>query len=129
MFAKLTDEAGNFLYDAWTNPDGTLRLKVYQYPTATVDWLESCSATSGNPLCSVTREEDVFVVSCPAGESCEIHLSCADNAAFTDAITVSNPTPAARAWMHALQWIEAHHLDFVNQRAYYRTILNALFSR
>ena len=128
-FAKLTDEAGNFLYDAWTNPDGTLRLKVYQYPTATVDWLESCSATSGNPLCSVTREEDVFVVSCPAGESCEIHLSCADNAAYADAITVSNPTSQARAWMHALQWVETHHLDFINQRAYYRAIFNALASR
>ena len=37
--------------------------------------------------------------------------------------------PQTRAWMHALQWVETHHLDFINQRAYYRAIFNALASR
>ena len=127
--AKLTDAAGNFLYDAWTNSDGTLRLKVYRYPAATADWLERCTVTSDNPNCSVSRTVDEFSVSCPAGESCEIHLSCADNAAFSDTIRVSNPLPGERSWIHALQWFERHHFDQIGQRAYYRTIFNALTSR
>lgn len=129
VFAKLTDEAGNFLYDAWTNSDGTLRLKVYRSPMADADWLEHCTITSDNPACSINREGEEFTVSCPAGESCIVRLSDTQDEAYADAIRVSNPTPQARAWMHALQWIEAHHLDFVNQRAYYRAIFNALTSR
>jgi len=127
--AKLTDEAGNFLYDAWTNPDSALRLKVYRYPAATAAWLERYTVTSDNPACSVSRTGDAFAVSCPAGESCIVRLSDAQDDAYSDAIIVSNPTPQARAWMYALQWIEAHHLDPIGQRAYYRTILAALLSR
>ncbi len=128
-FAKLTDEAGNFLYDAWTNPEGTLRLKVYCFPTAAENALDGLTVSSDNPRCSLKREADAFVVSCPAGESCVLRLSCAQNAAWSDAIRVSNPTAQARAWMHALQWFEARHLDPVGQRAYYRTIVSALLSR
>jgi LmbE family N-acetylglucosaminyl deacetylase len=127
--AKLTDEAGNFLYDAWTNSDGTLRLKTYRSPAATADWLDGVTVSSDNPRCPVIREGDAFVVSCPVGESCIVRLSDAQNEAYSDAIFVSNPTPQARAWMHTLQWMEAHHLDFIHQRAYYRTIFNALASR
>ncbi len=128
-FAKLTDEQGNFLYDAWTNPDGTLRLKAYRSPAVDMAWFERITVTSDNPACSVKRAGDAFVVSCPVGKSCIVRLSDAQNEVYADAITVSNPTLQARAWMHALQWIEAHHLDFVNQRAYYRAIFNALASR
>lgn len=128
-FAKLTDEAGNFLYDAWTNPDGTLRLKVYRTPSADADWLGRCTITSDNTACNVSRAGVSFVVSCPVGESCIVRLSGAQDEAYSDAIRVSNPTPQTRAWMHALQWVEAHHLDPINQRAYYRAIFNALTSR
>jgi len=128
-FAKLTDEAGNFLYDAWTDPDGTLKLKTYCYPATDAACLKSCTVTLDNPACSVSRTGDSFVVSCPVGKSCIVRLSGAQDAAYSDAITVSNPTTQARAWMHALQWVEAHHLDPINQRAYYRAIFNALTSR
>ena len=128
-FAKLTDEEGNFLYDAWTNPDGTLRLKAYRYPAAPADWLGGVTVSADNSACNVSRTGDAFSVSCPVGKSCVVRLTDAQNELYSDAIMVSNPTPQARAWMHALQWMEAHHLDFINQRAYYRTILNALTSR
>jgi len=128
-FAKLTDEAGNFLYDAWTNPDGTLRLKVYRTPSADAAWLERCTVTSDNPNCSVSRAGDSFDVSCPAGESCIVRLSDAQDEVYSDTIRVSNPLPGERTWMHALQWFERHHFDPIGQRAYYRTIFNALTSR
>lgn len=128
-FAKLTDEAGNFLYDAWTNPDGTLRLKVYRTPSADVDWLGRCTVTSSNPACNVSRTGDSFVVSCPAGESSIVRLSDAQDEVYSDTIRVSNPLPGERTWMHALQWFEQHHFDPIGQRAYYRAIFNALASR
>ncbi len=128
-FAKLTDEAGNFLYDAWTDTDGTLKLKTYCYPAADAACLKRCIVTSDNSVCSVSCTGDSFAVSCPVGESCIVRLSGAQDEAYSDAIRVSNPTPQTRAWMHALQWVEAHHLDPINQRAYYRTIFNALTSR
>lgn len=128
-FAKLTDEAGNFLYDAWTNPDGTLRLKVYRTPSADADWLGRCTVTSSNPACNVSRAGDSFAVSCPAGESSIVRLSDALDEVYSDTIRVSNPLPGERTWMHALQWFERHHFDPIGQRAYYRAIFNALASR
>ena len=128
-FAKLTDESGSFLYDAWTNPDGTLLLQAYRFPAADTDGLERCSLTSDNPLCIVNREGDAILVTCPAGESCVVRLTDPENSAYSDAIRVSNPVPAERAWLHALQRVEQRHLDPVGQRAYYRTIFSALWSR
>lgn len=128
-FAKLTDGTGNFLYDAWTNPDGTLPLRAYRYPATDAGWLTGASVVSDNPRCVVTRAGEGWSVSCPAGESGVVRLFAEENGAEMDAIRVSNPAPRARAWMHALQWIERRHLDPIGQRAYYRTIAMALLSR
>lgn len=128
-FAKLTDEAGNFLYDAWTNPDGTLRLKVYRSLETDARDIAAGDITVDNPLCRLEYEADAVKLVCPARESCIVRLAGGEDGAGADAIRVSNPTQAARAWIHALQWIERNQLDPIDQRAYYRTVLGALWSR
>ena len=49
-----------------------------------------------------------------------MRVSDAARDAYSDCIRISNPGSGERAWMHTLQWIEAHKFDMVNQRAYYR---------
>ena len=119
-FVKLTDDAGNFLYDAWTKPDGTILLKAYQSPLAEKDFLQDCTVTVSNPRCKVNKGKDGLSVFCPVNEECLVRVSDAAHDAYSDCIRVSNPGSGERAWMHTLQWIEAHNFDIVNQRAYYR---------
>ena len=119
-FVKLTDDAGNFLYDAWTKPDGTILLKAYQSPSAEEGFLQDCTVTVDNPLCTVNKGKDGLSVFCPVNEECLVRVSDAAHDAYSDCIRISNPGSGERAWMHTLQWIEAHKFDMVNQRAYYR---------
>ena len=125
-FAKLTDENGNFLYDAWTDADGTLTLKAYRWPAAQEGFPASCDVSLSNPRCLLKRDGDTLLVFCPENESCQVCISDGEDSPYTDAIWVSNPAPGKRAAIHSLQWIEAHKLDPINQRAYYRTILGAV---
>lgn len=119
-FVKLTDDTGNFLYDAWTKPDGTILLKAYQFPALETDFLQDCTVTVNNPLCTVNKGKDGLSVFCPVNEKCLVRVSDATDSAYSDIIRISNPGSGERAWIHALQWMEAHKLDAVNQRAYYR---------
>lgn len=128
-FSKLTDEAGNFLYDAWTNPDGTLRLKLYCFPATGADRIAESAVSADNPCCTVTAESDSVEVSCPVNESCLVSVSTGADGAVADTIRVSNPGSGERAFVHALQWMESRHLDAIQQRAYYRTVFGALFSK
>ncbi|MEN6417450.1 MAG: PIG-L family deacetylase [Clostridiaceae bacterium] len=119
-FAKLTDEKGNFLYDAWTKPDGTILLKLYRFPASQKDSLQDCTVSVDNPRCTANKGQDGLLVTCPVNEECLVRVSDGTDGRYSDTIRVSNPAPGERAWIHALQWMEAHKLDRVNQRAYYR---------
>lgn len=122
-FAKLTDEKGNFLYDAWTKPDGTILLKLYRFPASQKDFLQDCTVSVDNPRCTANKGQDGLLVTCPVNEECLVRVSDGTDGRYSDTIRVSNPAPGERAWIHALQWMEAHKLDRVNQRAYYRQFL------
>lgn len=118
-FVKLTDDTGNFLYDAWTKPDGSILLKAYQFPVSQKDFLQDCTISVSNPLCTANKRKDGVFVICPVNEECLVCVSDGTDGTYSDTIRISNPGPGKRAWMHALQWMETHKLDIVNQRSYY----------
>lgn len=91
-FVKLSDAAGNFLYDYYIDPRGRATFQLYTVGKADQPYSVSVEGERCTAKIGQDRSLDVL---CPKNRSCIITVTSADGA-YWDTIVVSNPGRFAR---------------------------------
>jgi len=86
-FVKLTNAAGDFVYDYYIDPSGTERFSLYAYGCSEelVDYRFICIGDG----CQAFAEDGCIVLNCPEGKSCQLTLMD-DSGQMTDTVYIHN---------------------------------------
>lgn len=114
-FIKLTDEDGNFLYDYLLPADGQADLSLYIYGDLPKLAGEHYTIGISGEKGTAVLENGVIRVSCPAGESFVLNVTC-DAAGVSDTITIRNPGTLERNWLRLWQTVEERIYSFLRER-------------
>ena len=98
-FVKLTDSAGNFLYDYYLDARGKETFSLYTVGDAAEQVYRV--AVNGE-RCSALFKAGKLEVSCPKGRSCTVTVTSADGL-YSDTVTISNPGRFYRSTVQAAE--------------------------
>jgi len=104
-FIKLIDRDGNFLYDYWTEPDGTAELYLYTHGGLPELTAQNYSVNTAWDAGTVVLEDGVIRLVCPVGEQIALSVTCS-TAGVSDNIVVRNPGRFERLWTELWQTVE-----------------------
>lgn len=104
-FIKLMDENGDFLYDYWTEKDGTALLSLHLHGDLPALTAENYWIGTDSELASAVLEDGVIRVNCPVGEAFVLNVTC-DGAGVSDSIHIRNPGRVERMWVGLWQKAE-----------------------
>lgn len=121
-FLKLTDADGNFLYDYCTASDGTAEFRVYFHGSLPELTEENYHIGIGGSAGSAVLENGIIRVSCPAGESFTLNITCSE-AGVSDTVFVRNPGKLERMWQELWQGIEETLYSFYSNDMYHKLLI------
>lgn len=127
-YIKLMDADGNFLYDYRTASDGNGELSVYTHGDLPEVTEENYAIHTDGDIGTAVWENGVIRVSCPAGESFVLNISC-DGAGVSDNILVRNSGAVSRVWSDLWQTAEKAVYGFYSRLAYKDLILPSLLTK
>lgn len=104
-FIKLMDSDGNFLYDYLLPENGEAELTLYCHGSlpALIETNYEVHTAGGEGTARL--ENGKIAVWCPAGKTMVLTVTCTETG-ISDSITLRNPSPVARRWMHLWQGLE-----------------------
>ena len=104
-FIKMMDQAGNFLYDCLTGPDGSAEMALYRHGGLPELTQEHYSVETAWGIGTAVLEDGVIRVHCPEGETLVVNVTCG-SAGVSDSVCVRNPGRVERLWMGLWQDVE-----------------------
>lgn len=113
-FIKLMDSDGNFLYDYLLPENGEAVLTLYRHgsiPALTEENYEVCVVGGEG---TARFENGKIAVWCPAGKTMVLTVTCTETC-ISDSITLRNPSPVARWWIHLWQGLEKEVYFFIRE--------------
>lgn len=127
-FLKMTDREGNFLYDYMTAPDGAGEIHVYTHGDLPELTEQNYHIGTDNDSARAVLEDGVIKVSCPAGESFVLNVTCG-GAGLSDSIIVRNPGKLTRVWQDLWQGMEKEVYSWYSAGTWHRLLLPSAFEK
>ncbi len=127
-FVKLTDREGNFLYDVYTEPDGTAEMVLYTHGSLPELSEEAYSVYVTGAAGTVYLKDGVVHAACPVGEVLVLNITC-EEAGVSDSITLRNPGAWERLWNSLWQSVESELYECYRTNAHKKLLIPYTFAK